>query len=203
MTTSPPSAPPAGLDHRSPCWEKAIFSFATARIFQRKKRIYLRRLQQVTVLGVIVPAFGYGGIGITGITSAWAPFILAVGGILGVLQALLSGAAIAYSWQESYAYAAESEADNEALSSELADLARNSPVDDATFRSRLATLDSRAAHRTAGDLRQDISPEERRAGHRQALFHFRRKCGACDIVPSELKPTTCDACGNFAKGLLK
>ena len=186
----------ANSEHlRSDCWNRALYAFGTAYLFERRAKRFGDRLRWVTFLGILVPLL-VGGV-ILSFGTQVLPFMLIPAGAFSVVQLVLSAWALVAKWDDSLAYARESTADNYQLASEFEQLARTNPPEIAA---KAELLRVREKNRTDADLRQDLSNAEKSAGLRAALIQFQRPCAACKNIPASMVPSDCRVCGNFPSG---
>lgn len=182
---------------RSQCWNNALHSFGTAYIFERRASHFRLRLRLLSFLGIIVPLL-VGYIVITyGTRFKYIDAILIIGAILGLVQLVASSWALVAKWDDEYAYAQESTNANYDLSYRYQALAQNPPIKLDDFRIRLDLLDAARRCRSDLDYRHSITDAEKRKGMRAALRNYQRACATCKEVPTSMKPTKCDTCGNF------
>ncbi|WP_313179540.1 mobilome CxxCx(11)CxxC protein [Stenotrophomonas sp.] len=182
---------------RNACWNRACDCFATAKIFERRARVYQVKIDAVTYLGVGGPAiFGAA-------VAAWGADVLSnaatmiIVGLVGVAQVALSVAALVRNWPENYAYSKQSAAINYQLAEEFKDLAVGAGYDAEAFRIELQRAVARDRSQTQQDTGRHVSDREKTWGHRHGLRQFQRSCLACNVMPTDMKPTTCHQCGEF------
>lgn len=182
---------------RQQCWKEAKDCFATANIFE-KRILTLRKLRRAIVfLGVIIPV-AIGSIVIAfGVDFNLLPYILIVASVLGIVQIIFSVWAIIAKWDESFEYAVESTIANYDLADRYRKLARNPPSEFCSFEHAFKLLEVENKSRTAQDNKQSIKEKEKRYGMRATLREFQVECSGCGKVPTSMKPTNCDICGNF------
>ena len=178
---------------RTSAWHSAIHAYATGYIFQNRQRQFGNHLRWVAFIGLGVPVL-VGAVVLTFGTGAYLNYVLVIGGILGVIQVVISLWSLIAKWDLALAYASESASANYTLSKRFKSLAENPPDD---FERRLEILEAENQQREQADYKQDIADTEKRMGHRAALREFARKCAGCGEVPKSLTPTNCDICGNF------
>jgi mobilome CxxCx(11)CxxC protein len=116
--------------------------------------------------------------------------------ILGIIQLVGSVWALVAKWDDEYAYSLESAADNHNISNKYGELGNNPPAP-VEFKIRYDLISAIDDVRKANDYKRGITDKEKRIGHRAALRQYSRACGACHEIPQSMKPTKCDACGNF------
>ncbi|WP_369935398.1 mobilome CxxCx(11)CxxC protein [Xanthomonas tesorieronis] len=179
------------------CWERSIFAYGTAEVFAKRARSYRKLLNAISALGIAVPLLLGGAVMTYGTTMPYLAQAAFVAGSAGLVQLLLSGMSLIYSWPSSLEYALDSSIGNKAISEkfkQLGSLASNLPTDfDARYRELIAADDARRAQ----DGKVGVSDKELRRGHRAALRQFQRKCSGCGVVPLSMQSTDCDICGRF------
>jgi len=182
---------------RKRCWDEALFNYGTAYIFEQRAHYYRRLLRILTFLGIAVP--------IT-IGSIYLSFSnqtqllntsLVIAGTLGTVQLIGSAWSLSAKWEEAFGYALESLNANQHLSSRFERLAQFPPDNIDELQIQFNMLVTENSFRTEQDNKQGISDKEKRKGMRAALRKFQRACAGCKIVPTSMKSTTCDICGNF------
>lgn len=181
---------------RQECWDQALHTFATAHIFERRARSLRWRLRALTFLGIAVPATVGGVIIAFGTNDQSLLVILWLAGILGLVQLIGSIWALVAKWDDAYAYALESIAENHRFSNSFASLGKNPPAPD-ELRTRQDFLEADNGHRRDSDYKQGITEEEKRRGMRAGLLQFRRTCVACGEIPVSLRASDCGVCGQF------
>jgi mobilome CxxCx(11)CxxC protein len=179
-------------------WDLARDAYGTAWIFERRGRVLGRKLRALAFFGLVGPLLVgaiHGAFGSYPTVVDWAT------GVIGVAVAVISLWALVAKWDTAMAYASESQTDNSRLSRELVDLARMTATESGAEPDRRAQLRADFNTREAQDQRQDVSPQEKRAGYRAGLLQFKQACGGpCSRVPESMTPTTCGVCGRFPKG---
>lgn len=177
------------------CWKQALYTYATATIFERRCVRYQRRIRLLTFVGIGVPVV-VGGVVLTfGRTASALPLILLLGGILLLLQLVGSVWALVADWGNLLAYSVESIASNYSLSNRYEALAKDDLSPEAEFRAHLQLLDVENEARETQDYKRGISDSEKRIGHRAGLRRFQRQCSSCKRVPQSMKPSKCPVCG--------
>lgn len=184
------------LTMRQQAWRAAYDAFATGYLFEKRRRNLGKRLRLNNFVHLAVPlAVGASaltfGIGV----ANWAAVIWIAGG-LGVVQVIVSLWALNERWEERLAHASESASANHDLSRRFRTLAEN-PPDLSEFARRLDVLMAENQQREQADYKQDLTDAEKREGHRATLRQFDKKCHACGEVPTSMKASKCDLCGNF------
>lgn len=179
---------------RSTARVRVIETFGTGYIFRRRADAARRKLRWLAFMGIAVPLSVGGVVTSFGANSPALPYVLALAGVLGIAQLVMSAWALSAKWDDTLAYSLESTTDNNRLATAYDKLAKSPPPDAAT---RFEVLEAENAARDASDLKQGVSEREHRMGMRAALRQFKQACDTCKKVPTSMEPTNCDTCGNF------
>jgi mobilome CxxCx(11)CxxC protein len=174
------------------CWTRAIHTFGTASIFERRAESYQRLVRLPAFLGIAVPVVVGGLVLSFGTSAPNLPKILWIGGVLGVVQLILSAWALVARWDSSFAYALESAAENHRLAAQFEKLAKGPQSD---LQTRFDLLDTTYQARSDLDVKQVVPPAEKRFGLRCGLLRFQRKCVECGKIPAPARPSDCSVCG--------
>lgn len=181
---------------RKQSWDKALYGFATGYIFEKRANKQRRKLQALTFLGILAPLL-LGAIVLSfGNNTKLVNSLIIPASILGIIQLVGSVWALVAKWNDEYAYSLESAADNHAISNRFKSLGENPPAPP-KLKIHYDLINAIDEVRNANDYKHGITDEEKRLGQRAALIQFQRACGACRVIPQSMKPTKCDACGNF------
>lgn len=181
---------------RENCWNKAFYTFATARIFEKRASRLRLPLRLLTFLGIAVPLALGGTIASFGLDFKYFELIIIITGILSITQLIGSLWALVAKWQDEYAYSLESIVVNYGLFNNYKELGENPPQLE-EFKIKMNLLDTENRVREESDLKRGISEKRKRMGHRAALRQFQRVCVACGKIPTSMKATDCDVCGKF------
>lgn len=182
------------IPEREQAWKRAIETFGTAYIFQKRVDVPRRRLQWITWLGLAVP-LTVGGLATTfGVNRRLLGPAIIIAGILATAQALLSLMALTSRWEDELSYGLESARANQRLSAQFERLASQGPAD---IDSKLDVLEAANQARVELDTARGLTDAELRMGMRAALRQFRRKCVECGEIPPSMAPSKCNTCGNF------
>ncbi len=180
------------------CWNEALHTYGLAEIFRRKQKVLDKRINFISLLGIIIPglvgatAMGYG------LKFNMLSAMITVGAFLLIVQLFLSILALVYKWSDKMSYANESISENSRLSDDFRKLAANQSIMLPELEQQFQILSTRSESRSQQDNKIDIEEAENRFGMRHALRNFKRKCAGCGEVPISLNPTKCDVCGNFS-----
>jgi mobilome CxxCx(11)CxxC protein len=163
---------------RENCWNKALYSFATAWIFEKRASRLRWRLKLLTFLGIAVPLALGGTVASFGLDFKYLGFIVIVAGVLSITQLVGSLWTLVAKWQDEYAYSLESTVVNYGLSTNYKELGENPPQnEELKIKTNLLDIENRVIEES--DYKHGISEKEKRMGHRAALRQFRRACVTC------------------------
>lgn len=182
---------------RKECWNQAVRSYATGYIFERRANLLRFRLQVLTFLGLVVPLL-IGSIVLTfGLQLSVLPVFIYLAGGVGVIQLAISLWSLTARWDDKRDYANKSNSFNKNMALRYRQLASNPPRDDSALDLQFQFLEVDYQRQSAEDEIQGVSDKEKRRGLRAALREFKRPCVTCEQVPTSMKPSQCDTCGNF------
>lgn len=178
-------------------WNRALFAFATATIFEARARRYRVKLRVLSFLGIGVPLLVGGIVLAFGVEYRYIKFVLFVASIVVIIQLIWSLYSLIAGWDDEFGYARVSAVENFDISTKFAELGRqaSSPADDLAI--HFAVLQARDDGRRANDSTRNLKDKEKRYGHRAGLRHFQRECQCCHKVPESMKASKCDVCGGF------
>jgi mobilome CxxCx(11)CxxC protein len=186
----------ASNEIKSQCWDEALQALGTAAIFEKRMIVLKRALRLLQGTGIVVPA-SIGFIALSfGVAHEWFGYLLVLGGLLGLFQLITSIVAISSRWDDAFAYAQESQSSNFQMASDFEEIARKDRITDA-FLVQYQILKKANDMRKASDSKQGVSDKEKRFGMRAGLRKYQKRCATCQQVPTSMKPTKCDTCGNF------
>jgi mobilome CxxCx(11)CxxC protein len=179
-------------------WNNAVYAFGTADIFERRARVFQRKLQWLGYIGLTGPLLvGLLALGF-GVTSHSVERIIPIAIVVGIAQALISAWSLVSDWTGNFAYARESATANAELAAKYQQLARSASEfrhTDLCHRFDLLFVEDSA--RRQRDLGRSITDRERRRGLRAGMRQFERECSACKQVPVSMTPNQCEVCGKF------
>ena len=179
---------------RTECWDKALYAFATASIYERRACSLRRKIRVLTFLGIGVPML----VGSTALSfdsaDIWFRILITASSIVLIIQLMWSVWSLIARWDDNLAYALESISDNHRLAREFRELGKNPPAD---LETRYAIMKVMDDNRRSSDEKQGITEKEKRYGHRAGLRQFQRACTSCNVVPNSLNSSECNICGNF------
>ena len=181
---------------RSDCWNKALESYGTSWIFERRANRLRAQTRSLTFLGIIGPLL-LGAIALEFGNVALFPGLLIPAGIIAIVQVVGSLWSLVARWEDSYSYALESMNSNSRLSDEFRDLASNPEAIADQARLKYQILEQEDRLRCSEDTKQGVTEKEKRMGMRSALRQFKRPCAGCGKVPVSMEPTDCPVCGQF------
>jgi mobilome CxxCx(11)CxxC protein len=183
---------------REHSWNEAFYAYGTAYIFEKRAYKLRWRLRILTFLGIAVPLALGGAVASFGLNCKYLGIIIFITGVLGIMQLIGSTWALVAKWEDEYAYSLESISSNYSLSDKYKELGESPPRSD-EFRIKIDLLDAENRIRKESDLKHGITDKEKRMGHRAALRQFRRACVECKEIPTSMKGSNCNVCGNFNK----
>lgn len=176
------------------CREKEFYAYGTTRIFEKRANVLRTLRTWITFLGIVVPVI-IGGLVLTfGQNAHVLPIFIVVAGVVGLMQLTLSTWSIVARWDEKYEYAVDSSRHNTEIFNAFKRLA-DAEFTDREEQYKEAMRENEA--REFKDIGQGISDKERRYAYRESLKYYQKPCYICNIVPKTVKPSKCDACGNF------
>ncbi len=160
-------------------------------------------MTRLTFAGIAIPAV-VGAIAAAGIpVPRLLPIALVVAAILGIVQLAASIWALAADWSGSFAQATQSMTANQQLTDAYKRLAENPPSDLAQFERELELIRAQDEAQKSRDQAEQVEDDEMRMGLRAALRERGKACVACNVVPTSMKPTNCEVCGDFPKRWVK
>lgn len=179
------------------CWDRALYAYGTAAVFQKRSRRYRSLIRALTFMGIIVPLL-IGGVVIGfGTQATYLPFILGVAAFVALIQLFFSAWAVVYKWDDKLEYSLESVTENFALSSAFQELGTLAPQPPSDLEVRFTAIKVKDEARRATDAKQGLTEEEFRFAHRAGLRQFQRPCVECKEVPRSMESTDCPVCGRF------
>jgi len=182
---------------RKQAWDEAVYAYGTAYIFELRANWYRWLLRAITFLGIVMPVV-IGAIYLSFRSQQLLLDVLvSIAGILGIVQLVLSIWSLIAKWEDNYSYALESLGANYRISGRFKKFAESPPLQFSDLQREFGLLEAENSFRSDLDNKQGINDKEKRRGMRAALRNFQRPCAACNQVPTSMKPSTCDVCGNF------
>ena len=179
------------------CHDNAFYNFASAWIFEKRASKLRKRLMGLTFLGIVVP-ITIGSVVVSfGIKFPFFNVLITVGSILLIIQLICSILSLVAKWDDEFAYSSESVSSDYSLFKRFKELGDNPPQDISEFKIKVELLSLENKIRTDSDYKHNISEKEKRIGHRAALRQFQKECIACKKIPTSMKSSDCDICGNF------
>ena len=182
---------------REQCWNEALKTFGTGYLMERRAKRFRRALRILTFLGIGVPVLIGGVVLSFGFDFPYRDFVVGTAAVVLIAQLVVSVWALVAGWEDAHAYATSSASDNYSLSSRFRDLGNNPPPSYPNFRQQFDWLQVENRHRAELDYQQGISDKEKRSGLRAGLREFRKPCVECEKIPTSMRPSACDVCGNF------
>jgi mobilome CxxCx(11)CxxC protein len=179
------------------CWDRALYAYGTAALFQKRSKRYGGLIRALTFMGIIVPLL-IGGVVIGfGTHASYLDLLLIVAAAFGLVQLFFSAWALVFKWDDKLAYSLESVAENFALSSALEELGKLAPNPPYDLEVRYTAAKIKDEARRANDAKQGVTEKESRFAHRAGLRQFQRECIECKKVPQSMETTNCPVCGRF------
>ncbi|MDQ3903223.1 MAG: hypothetical protein M3247_06255 [Thermoproteota archaeon] len=184
-------------EQRKDCWDKAIYAFGTAYVFEKRLKSARKKLRILTFFGIAVPV-AVGGIVVSffGIEflKPYLAWLIVLAGILGTAQLIFTIWALIAKWDDEAVYSASSASENRRLAARFEELGKNPPPD---FDVQYQILKTDNARREDSDIQREITDTEKVMITRAGLRQYQRPCVKCGIVPGDMKPTNCPICGKF------
>lgn len=114
------------------------------------------------------------------------------------IQFLISLWSILGKWDEKLAYSYESSQAHNNLCIQFRKLAEFPPSNYDDFRHQFDVVDADSNSRSRQDVKHNLKDWEKRRGMKAGLREFQRACVECKIVPTSMKSTNCNVCGNYS-----
>lgn len=149
------------------------------------------------IAGFIIPAL----VGFLFLTyhedSNITKWIIKIGSFLAVLQFTLAAYLTISGGEDNLVEYVELATKNKTLGEDFNRLQRYSPKDIIEFESNLRILETIEKGLLSNDTKNRISEKEKRKGFRYGHLTLGRECNGCETIPSDMKSTICNKCGNF------
>lgn len=178
------------------CRDNAFHTLATSYIFEKRAEVLKKRLIWVNYVGLAVPLV-VGTLVLSFDVGSWNVVIKAIAGAILVPQIAINLFSLVGGWVNDLPYANTSAAANDSLSMRFNSLASAPPESLTALKQAFEKLEIEDKARRDQDTAQNIKGSEKRMGMRYALRNFERPCAGCRLIPTSMKPTDCDVCGNF------
>lgn len=180
---------------RTDCWDKALDSFGYSYIYSKKIDSLNIWLRWTKVLGILIPVL-LGGL----LTSYFSDKHLIDLAIwittpVALLQLLISTYLSIIGADDKVNIYSTKSAEYSLLNSEFEHLAKYPAEEINTLQHKMDILLERERGISKGSF--DVSDKELRKGMCSGLRNYRRECAGCGKIPTTMKPTDCDVCGNF------
>lgn len=169
-------------------------AYGTSQIFRHRANFYRVGQRLLTFLGIAVPVLIGGVVLSFNNYKDLLPILLPIVGVVGVTQLVLSVWSLVNKWDDAYEYSVKSQDRNAELEFNWQTLADSSTAD---IDARYEPLRLANAQQAQADDQQNVTLKERRRAMRATLFKFQTACAVCKQVPTSMKPSACDCCGNF------
>jgi mobilome CxxCx(11)CxxC protein len=184
-------------EQRKDCWNKAIYAFGTAYVFDERFQRARRKLRLLNYIALAIPII-LGGIVVafyeTPAIHHYLTILIIIAGLLGTLQVAFSVWALTAKWDDTAAYASVSTAENRRLAARFEELAKFPPPD---FDMKYELLKNDNMRREELDIQQGITEKEKRKITRAGIRQYQRACVGCGEVPKDMNSTQCHICGKF------
>lgn len=178
-------------------WNKSLHAYGTNYLYEIRFKKYRILLRILAFLGLAVPV-AIGGIYMSySSNQKLLSLALVIGSAIGIVQLLMSLLSLTNSWSDSLSSSSESKSANFDLFREFEQLAKFPPTNDDELKNKYSILTTIERAREQQDAKNALSEKEMRKGMRWALRYFNRGCVTCNQIPTSMKPTKCDTCGNF------
>lgn len=176
------------------CWEKEFHAFGTKCFFERRANSLRLKLKLLSWASLVVPlavATLLGSFDSPQVTF-WTKL---VSGLLGGALTFIGLWAVVAGWTDSLSKAERAMLASIGLGDSWREMKTYGGVD---FDTRLAALKERDRAQEQLDQLEGVSMKDKAWMMRAALFHFRKPCQACNVVPTSLKfgKHTCAMCAN-------
>jgi mobilome CxxCx(11)CxxC protein len=176
------------------CWNKALYSYGTAQIFGKRATSLRKKMRITAFFGLVVPLL-FGSVALSfGTKSPLLDVLLPITGIVVAGQLVMSLWGLIAKWDDEYGYSLASMKANTHLWHKWGKLAKNQQGD---FQSVFDNLSEMYHNQDLEDTQKGITDKEKRFAMRSSLFQFKRECATCNKVPTSMKPSDCDTCGNY------
>lgn len=180
---------------RQACWEKRFNSFGTAKVFERRAKMYALGNDIITFLGIATPLSVGGAILAFGANADYIlKFALPVAGCLSVFQLLISLWAVVSHWTNKAAAAALAVAENHRLAGKFDELANRPPK---RLKMSFQSLFDEYQRQEASDTQHRVSNRELCRGMRSSLIQYGLECKICGVRPTKMERTDCSTCGKY------
>lgn len=175
-------------------------SYGTAQIFEvRTNKLKVWR-SAITFLGIILPVV-VGGIYMSfGQSAELMSMILAVAGVIGILQLVLSTWSLVSGWDSKYELALKSLQGNVTNFNSCKRFANSEFRTNAEFMSAYDSIVRDIEQQELVDISQHISKSEKQLAYTSTLSFYNIACHACDTNPNNTNTTSkCSSCGQKRK----
>lgn len=182
---------------RKECSDNRFYSFGTAKIFERRAKIYRRNRNIITFLGLAVPlTIGGTVLSFSAESEVLTSILIPVAGALTIMQLVISLWALVSRWDEKNDYAISAIKANTRL---LAEFNRLCNSNDEEIKNEIQHLRDEYSRVNQEDTAHGVYEKEIRWGMRKALIHYSLTCPTCSQKAVSMTPSECDTCGNFPK----
>jgi mobilome CxxCx(11)CxxC protein len=180
---------------RTEAWTKALEACGTGAILAIRARKIARWARIRDFLGIFVPVMvGTIVADVSFIGSKFISVLVAVTAVPTLAQLALSVWSLVANWSEMSLAYMNSVVMNNNLRREWEEFAKQLvTVNEENFKQ----LSDRTLEQEQKDMKFNIRETEKRYGMRYGLREFKKPCWECKRIPTSMKPTDCDVCGNF------
>lgn len=178
------------------CADNRFHSFGTAKLFERRAKMYRRNLNLITFLGLAVPlVIGITVLSFSGESEIFKVIMIPTAGVLTIFQLIFSLWALVSRWDEKNDYAISAIKSNTRLEAEFNRLCNSEEVID----NEISNLRNEYNRIKQEDTAHGVSEKEMRWAMRKALIYYKSSCATCSQKPISMEPSKCDTCGNFPR----
>ncbi len=177
--------------------DKSFHAFGYSHIFEKRIKWYLKYINALKFLGIIVPltigaiALGYGA------NNNILLYAIIVGTPVIILQLIISTLSIVYKWDDELAYSFEATSDYNNLYDEFRKLFDFPTQSSTELEKKFEVLNAKLNSREQQNSKHKITEKELRIGMRYSLREHKKECAGCTKTPTDMKSTQCGVCGNF------
>lgn len=176
------------------CRNRAFYAYGTSRIFEKRAQSLSKKRNMITFLGIVVPLVVGGSVLSFGSNGLYLPYMLGIACLLILLQLIVSAWSLVARWDERYQYAVGAIQANTRLYNNWKAVLERPPEN---FEQKILELDSEDQRQESTDVAQHITEKEKRFAMRASLFYTKLPCQTCKKIPTSMKSSKCDTCGNF------
>ncbi len=177
------------------CADCRFHSFGTAKLFERRAKMYKKNRNLITFLGLVVPLIiGATVLSFSAESEIFKTIMVPIAGFLTILQLVVSLWALVSRWDEKNDYAVSAIKSNIRLSTEFNRLCNS---EERVINNEISNLRIEYNRINQEDTAHGVTEKEIRWGMKKALMHYKLNCATCSQKAVSMKPSKCDTCGNF------